>query len=455
MVKVNIGCLNCRGLSSDNIKRRDIFMKCRENYDITFLVDTHCKKELEPYWHSEWGYKMFFSSHTTNSRGVAILFKNTFACDIIGQKSDTQGNYLILDLKICELRITMAVIYGPNNDEPSFYETFQKDLENFGNTSILVGGDWNLPQNYTLDTMNYLHKNNQKAQEKVHNMMSELDLIDIFRELYPDKRRFSWRGPNKKQARLDYFLTTSDFQPIISECDIGVAYRSDHSPVSLTLQFNASERGKGTWKFNNALLYDKDYINIVKTCIGECIDQYKTTQSEIFEEIQFSISDQLFWETLKMMIRGRTISYSSYKKKERCRREEDLESKLRDLYKSENSEQNHENILKIELELKILREAKAKGAMMRAKARWQIEGERSTKYFCNLEKRNYTEKLIPNLILDTGENVEDQAKIRAEQKIYYEKLYKSQNTNINDVHKQNFFLIENPFIRVLSEEKKK
>ena len=285
MGSLKIGCINCRGLSSDKIKRRDIFSKCRENYDMVFLVDTHCKKELEKYWQAEWGYKIIFGSHTTSSRGVAILFRSTFSFEIFGQKVDQNGNYAILDIKIFNHRMTIAVVYGPNEDKPVFYEILQRDIENFGNTSVIVGGDWNLPQNYDMDTLNYLHKNNPKAQKKVNEMMSEIDLVDVYRELYPEKKRFSWRGPNKKQARLDYFLVSSDFQPLITSCDIGVAYRSDHSPVSLSIQFNTNEKGKGTWKFNNALLYDKEFIANTKTCIADCIDQYKIVGSENKEEI--------------------------------------------------------------------------------------------------------------------------------------------------------------------------
>jgi hypothetical protein len=52
------------------------------------------------------------------------------------------------------------------------------------------------------------------------------------------------------------------------------------------------------------------------------------------------------------------------------------------------------------MELKILREKKVNGIITRAKAKWQVEGETSTRYFCNLEKRHYLEKTIPNLILN-------------------------------------------------------
>jgi hypothetical protein len=61
MALLKIGSINCRGLSSDKIKRRDIFLKCRKNYDVSFLFDTHSKNETEPYWRSEWGNDIKFS----------------------------------------------------------------------------------------------------------------------------------------------------------------------------------------------------------------------------------------------------------------------------------------------------------------------------------------------------------------------------------------------------------
>lgn len=81
MGSIIIGSLNCRGLS-DRLKRKDFFLKCQEKYDISILVDTHCKKENENQWKQEWGYKGYFSSHTGNSRGIAILINNTFKYNV-------------------------------------------------------------------------------------------------------------------------------------------------------------------------------------------------------------------------------------------------------------------------------------------------------------------------------------------------------------------------------------
>jgi exonuclease III len=66
-----------------------------------------------------------------------------------------------------------------------------------------------------MDTLNYMHKSNEKAQKQIHFMMEQLDLFDSFRELNPDIKRYTWRGPAKKQARLDYFLISSHFMHII------------------------------------------------------------------------------------------------------------------------------------------------------------------------------------------------------------------------------------------------
>ena len=80
MANLIIGSVNCKGLASDEIKRRNIFHKCKQLYDITFLIDTHCskEKEKEKQWKTEWRYSAFFASLNSTSRGVSIMFKNSF-----------------------------------------------------------------------------------------------------------------------------------------------------------------------------------------------------------------------------------------------------------------------------------------------------------------------------------------------------------------------------------------
>jgi exonuclease III len=90
------------------------------------------------------------------------------------------------------------------------------------NTSIIIGGDWNDVQDFSFDTDNYLHKNSLKSHDKVLEISSYLDLIDVWRKMHTEERRFAWHGPNRKQSRLDYVLISSDLEGFIKRSEIGL-----------------------------------------------------------------------------------------------------------------------------------------------------------------------------------------------------------------------------------------
>ena len=58
---------------------------------------------------------------------------------------------------------------------------------------------------------------------------------------------------------------------------------------------------------------------------------------------------------------------------------------------------------------------KTKGAILRSKVRWYEDGERNTRYFYNLEKRNYEKKTIAKLKRSNGTVTNDQFEILREQ----------------------------------------
>ena len=60
---------------------------------------------------NEWGSDVKFSSHTSNSRGVAILFKNSFQYIIHNEIKDPGGNYIILDISIQNTRLSLVALY--------------------------------------------------------------------------------------------------------------------------------------------------------------------------------------------------------------------------------------------------------------------------------------------------------------------------------------------------------
>ena len=173
--------------------------------------------------------------------------------------------------------------------------------------------------------MNYKDLNNPKARLEVFNLIENLDIKDVFREIYPEKKRYSWRKKTPiKQARLDFFLVSESLIRSTLSVEYENSYRSDHSPVLLSLKINNFVKGTGFWKFNNSLLTDKEYVESIKKKIVEVKAQYACPVYK-FENIEsventllcFTISDQLLLDILLTEIRGKTISYSTYKKRKK------------------------------------------------------------------------------------------------------------------------------------------
>ena len=82
-------------------------------------------------------------------------------------------------------------------------------------------------------------------------------------------------------------------------------------------------------------------------------------------------------------------------------------------------------------ELENVRKEKIKGIIIRSRVKWAEEGEKPTKYFCNLESRNYINKTISRIEKDNGQTITKQEDILNEVKKFYENLYKNHDVNEN------------------------
>ena len=138
------------------------------------------------------------------------------------------------------------------------------------------------------------------------------------------------------------------------------------------------------------MLKDKFYIDEVKKVILDVKKQYAcTTDPDNIcnvpnEELKLTISDQLFFEMLLLEIRGKTISYASFKKKMERGKEEMLLKEINTLQK--NVTDDNVKLLEDKLnQLQEIRAIKIQGMAVRSKVRWMTEGEKTSKYFCSLE----------------------------------------------------------------------
>lgn len=159
---------------------------------------------------------------------------------------------------------------------------------------------------------------------------------------------------------------------------------------------------------------------------------------------------------IKMEIRMITIYYSKQKAKARKKYEENLLQEAQRLQKLVENRTTPEAIKEydsVKNKLDKISFDWTYGACVRSKARWYEFGERSSKYFFSLEKRNYEIKCITSLIKDDKSTITDPEKILDEQRCYYQSLYSSNNPQVKDPKFNLFF--ENDMIKKLDEDQKK
>ena len=117
-----------------------------------------------------------------------------------------------------------------------------------------------------------------------------------------------------------------------------------------------------------------------------------------------------------------------------------LEKKIIDLkshLSGSNDTQIYNDINQTKQTLNDLIKKKTQCAIVRSRIQWYEEGERNSRYFFNIEKRNSNFKSINRLELENNTITEDPILILQEMKHFYESLYKGKDVRNPEVYLSN------------------
>ena len=171
-----------------------------------------------------------------------------------------------------------------------------ESISDYGNVSLIIGGDFNLIFDQTLNTTGRSDLDRYSPYHMIlESYIEEWLLSDTWCELHPTDRRFtliSRRQGNIKMSRPDFFLISDNIRPTVMDSDILPSFNSDHCPVSLTISNESPDSGKGYWHFNSLLLTDKEYHTQVKKAISNTVENNK------------EIEPAAMWDIMKANIRG-------------------------------------------------------------------------------------------------------------------------------------------------------
>lgn len=127
-----------------------------------------------------------------------------------------------------------------------FNQQLAEECRELGKPLVLIG-DWNISRT-ALDTWPRLRTESPHAlarKELNERFIPALDLVDVFRELHPDARKYTWFNPRSRRldaARVDYALVSRSLRDRVIAADIEEDARepSDHAPIWLQLRGNAA-----------------------------------------------------------------------------------------------------------------------------------------------------------------------------------------------------------------------
>ena len=177
-------------------------------------------------------------------------------------------------------------------------------------------------------------------------------MIDICRVRNPSSTRFTSRKNNFSgfiQRRLDYIFISNSVQESAQNINVLPSFCS--------------------------LIHDEPYMLKIKKHIENIINLFDS-----------DFNQQMKWEFLKCEIRKFTISFSKNKTKSVREKKLNLEKKLKLLKRKLNCNEAKDEYSVCKENLNVIYDEIANGIKIRSRCNWYEFGEKSNKFFLNLEK---------------------------------------------------------------------
>lgn len=420
MPTIKICSWNVRGLHQP-VKRRKILTSLKkEGVEIALLQETHLEDQEHLKLKRDWVSNSFYSSYTSNSRGVCILFSKKLPFTLESCVKDSNGRYIIIKGSLYGKYISILNIYAPPGHPTDFItKAFLEFAEHEFDFSI-VGGDFNCHLNPLIDKIPAETVAPSKRARALIDICDEFGFVDVWRSVHPDLKEFTFfSSAHRTSSRIDYFFVPKLMLSSVVSCEIGLISISDHSPIFLQLKFNGKQGSANSWRFNQHILSDPQFVS------------YFRTEFKIFYSINKTpdVSPSVLWETCKVYARGLIISYTKSKKRKSMEAQTKLEGELLHLektYAKYPSEANMRAMLATKASLNSLLTYRAEHSVRLAKHRLYESGNKPNKYLARLVNKRSDSQAISSIKDTNGFNKFDTDDITRVFRDFYCKLYTSE-----------------------------
>lgn len=141
----NIYKLECQGAQKTKLKQVTNRLKNLHS-EIIFLQETHITVTEIKQVQRRWPGQVIHATYNNYAWGALILIHKTIPFQLTNAIRDPQGRFLIAKGRILSLALNLVSKYGPNDDNPTFFENFFLTLSSLYGQNI-IGGDFNCTLN--------------------------------------------------------------------------------------------------------------------------------------------------------------------------------------------------------------------------------------------------------------------------------------------------------------------
>ena len=443
MSTINIMSLNIRGLN-DEKKRRKIFRWLENNKcDILLFQETFAQKEFPKSDAINWVIKHNLSN-SSHSRGVAIGIHNKINFNIQNIHKRNDARAILINVTIENTDMTICNIYAPTDvsQRKEFFNNIKNWIIRFADhpDNIVIGGDFNCAINDN-DRVNK-RGNIDNSRKNMEKLLKDLKMTDTW-YIHNTKLQYTYTDPESgSKSRIDYIFISKKLEYKVKKASVKhVPQKDRHKAVILNIKIHDNKKGPGTWKLNAKLLempeHDLLMDNILKDLQENFID----------------LNGTLRWELMKIKAQEGSIKLGIERAKKQKEYVNNLQKNIDNLSRDEDSVKSIDINLKNEYTKKLEQYYKEKddGYRLRSKMKWVNEGEKSTKYFYNLEKSRQSTNVIRQLKNPEGLTVTSDKEIIGECTNFYDNLFTTRNISQETI---NNYLKDVNFNKILSENEK-
>ena len=395
---MTVASLNMRGRYSDNgttDKWRDINQLIKESkINMLAVQETHLRQEEVDDLHNLFGTRLkilFSQGANCRAAGVAIVInKDRSMHENIDEYEMIPGRALLARIPWHgDLLLTVLNVYAPNNHAES--ETFFKELKLKFETETfplpdLMMGDFNIVE----DAVDRLpaHTDHEGATQALYDLRTLLGLKDGWRQYNGNDKGYTYlQKANMIHSRIDRIYATTKILKPSNEWNISSSpINTDHSLVSARISNpGLPEQGKGRWQMPMFLLHDRDFQKEAKKLA-------KNLENDIdnLKKRTHLANPQILHKEFKTKIKSLAIQRAKQAvpkmEKKISRLETDLVNAWNEPEKSEPEKMALASVIQDQIEQ--LKRKRFQTAKTSIRARFDREGESTTKFWSALNKEN-------------------------------------------------------------------